>query len=188
MRKAWAEHQVKQQQRPVDQSRHRTTASRAAATAADTAIAATQVEHRSALSLNTVSNQPASQPARGPSPSRIAQIIGHTNSKYKVVHSQPAGNPEKGDVGRAWLEKQADYAELVLAYWGEQQSDSAEEATFGPQQRQSKPRRQIEEEEEEEEEEAEQHEMGAQEEETAADDMEDEEPAENDDVMEDTEQ
>lgn len=200
LKNAWAKHLVQRKQRPEDQSRHRTTASRAAASAADTAIAAIQADRRSALSLNTVTNQPASQPARGASPSRIVRITGHTLLKYKVTYSQPAANPETGTVNRKWLDTHDSYVQLVLAYWDDQRTDSAEEAAFAPSQRRNKLRSRIavaEEEEEQQDEEADeeadeegeqQHEANAEAEEAADEMEEDEEPANNDVGMEEHEE
>ena len=39
---------------------------------------------------------------------------------YRVKYSQPAANPEVQTVARTWLDKHADYAELVLAFRREQ--------------------------------------------------------------------
>ena len=197
LKNAWSAHLLQRTQRPVDQSRHRTTASRPAATAADTAIAATQADTRSALSLNTVSDRPASRSARGPSPSRIVAITGHTKSKYKVVYSQPAANPHRGDVTRTWMDKRAEYVDLVKLYWDEQ-SDAAEAAAFLPKQQRSRQRTQIVEEDEEqeeqqkEEEEEEQEEQEEQEEDKeeqneqdqgAADEMDEQGEPHNDEAM-----
>ena len=99
---AWAAHRQSYTQRTVDQSRNRTTASRATAAAADTAIAATQADSRSALSLATVTNQPASQPVRSSSPSRIVQIL--SMSKTNVpCEVQPAGRQPGSADGVTYL-------------------------------------------------------------------------------------
>ena len=124
-------------------------------------------------------------------------ITGHTKSKYKVVYSQPAANPHRGDVTRTWMDKRAEYVDLVKLYWDEQ-SDAAEAAAFLPKQQRSRQRTQIVEEDEEqeeqqkEEEEEEQEEQEEQEEDKeeqneqeqgAADEMDEEGEPHNDEAM-----
>jgi hypothetical protein len=120
--KAWEAHRAKFKQRTVDQSRKRKTAAREAATAADTAIAATRADTRAALSLATVTNRPASQPARSTSPSRIVEIINEKKNTYEVVWSQPVGNPTVSRVSKNHMNTQAEYVDIVLAWRAKQNS------------------------------------------------------------------
>lgn len=129
LKDAWEKHRLSYTQRTQKMGRNRNTVTRPAADAAGTAIAAGQVDRNSALSLSTVTSQPASQPARSTSPSRIVEIVGHTSSKYKVVYSQPKGNPERGEVTRKWLDKQADHIDLVVSYWGQSEFTAATSAS-----------------------------------------------------------
>ena len=96
---AWLAQQASYVQRTVDQCRQRRVAARMAANAADTAIAATQADSRTALSFATVTNQPASQPSsrEGADPSRITRIIRANKTQYIVQWSKPEGNPEHSD-------------------------------------------------------------------------------------------
>ena len=87
--------------------------SRTAADAADTAIAATQADRRSALSLATITNQPASQLSSGAAPSRITRIIRASKTQYTVQWSEPVGNPAIDRVGKEWMNKQAAYIDVV---------------------------------------------------------------------------
>lgn len=120
LKTAWKRHREQFEQRTVDMSRHRSVP-RKAADAAVTSIAAGEADGRAALSLNTVTNQavPRSYPGSH-SPSRIVRILRENSTQYRVQHSQPADNPEESWVNRGWLDRHADYINVVLN-WREEQ-------------------------------------------------------------------
>ena len=143
LKHAWAAHPLKYTQPATKQSRNRSTGTRPAATAADTAMAIAKVDHRAGVSLSTVSNQAVPQPAPNPSASRIVEILDHNKTQYKVRYSQPVGNPEEGSVGQAWLNKRAEYADVVNAYWQAQIPPTQPTAT-APKKRAGKPQKRVE--------------------------------------------
>ena len=107
--------------RTEDQSRHRKVPSRTAADAASTSIAAGMAGTRAALSLHTVTNQPAPLSSSGArSPSRIVRILHANKKQYKVLWSQPVGSPAVTYENRSSLDKQAEDIEVVLAWRREQ--------------------------------------------------------------------
>ena len=97
---AWAAELETWIKRTEDQSRQRKTATRTAAVAADTAIAATRADKRTALSLSTVTNQPASH-SQPSSASSIALILSEKASYYRVQWTQPEGTQSVGWSARA---------------------------------------------------------------------------------------
>ena len=130
LKTVWEQHRATYKQRTEDQSRKRKVGTRAAADAADTAIAATRADANKALSLATVTNQPAppaSSSSASSQPSRIARILNVSKSEYTVQYTEPQGNPEKGRVGRDWMDKQAAYIDVVHAFWNEQHADKEQQ-------------------------------------------------------------
>ena len=106
-------------------------------------MAIAKVDHRTGVSLSTVSNQAVPQPAPNPSASRIVEILDHNKTQYKVRYSQPEGNPEEGSVGQAWLNKRAEYADVVNAYW-QAQIPPTQPAATAPKKRAGKPQKRVE--------------------------------------------
>ena len=100
--------------------RKKSAADRIAATAADTAIAATLADNVSALSLSTVTNQPTpiatSQSEDVQKGSYMVKIVGvnRANNKYKVLWSEPVGNPITTLERKPWMKK--NYPEMVAEY------------------------------------------------------------------------
>ena len=126
---AWTAHRgpTRSTQSTVDQSRQRTVDTRTAADAASVALAAGQVDTRTALSLATLTNQPVPH-QRGSSPSRIARIlsVNAPGTVYTVEWTQPAGNPERTKVQVSWMNRSAAYKPVVEAWWRERQCQQQE--------------------------------------------------------------
>jgi hypothetical protein len=122
LKTAWKRHLEARTQRTVDMSRQRSVPARMAADAAATSIAAGEADGRAALSLSTVTNQAVPRSYTGSrSPSRIVRILRENKTTYRVQWSRPEDNPEENWVNRGWLDKHADYINVVLNWREEQQ-------------------------------------------------------------------
>jgi hypothetical protein len=122
LKRAWERHRAAFKQRTEDQSRHRSVPTRTSADAAATSIAAGKADARAALSLHTITNQPVPLRDGGSrSPSRIVRILHENKTQYKVLWSQPKGSPAVTREARRWLDSQAEYIDVVLAWRREQQ-------------------------------------------------------------------
>lgn len=117
----------KRKQRVKDQSRRRKVRSRTTADAADAAIAATLADTHRGASLAVVTNQVAAPP-RPPQGSYITHIIRlmPSGKRYEVEWSEPEGNPARTKELVQWLDNNADYRDVVLA-WREQQRQEREQ-------------------------------------------------------------
>jgi hypothetical protein len=112
---AYEKYIAKSKQRTVDQSRQRSMATRAAATAADTAIAVGQADKHAVPSLAALSYQPSSQPARS-GPSHIVAILKEQKARYWVRWSQPEGAEEETWENKRFMETSEAHREVVLTW------------------------------------------------------------------------
>ena len=128
LKQAWEAHRAPYKRRTEDQSRHRTVATRRAADAAGTSIAASEADARTALSLHSITNQPAPLRAGGASaPSTIVRILHANKNQYKVLWSEPQGSPAVSRVSRSWLDSQAEYMSVARAWRAEQQQQQRQQ-------------------------------------------------------------
>ena len=128
VKNAWEQHRAAYKQRTEDQSRHRLVPTRAAADAAATSIAAGKADARAVLSWQSVTNQLVPLRDSGAtSPSRIVRILHANKNQYKVLWSQPEGNPAVTREARSWLDSQAEYMDVVNAWRRKQQEDQDQE-------------------------------------------------------------
>jgi transposase InsO family protein len=123
---AWTKHRATFEQRTVDMSRQRKVPARTTANAADTAIQVARADRRKGYSLGSLSNQPASQPAHQTRGSKIVRILSANKTQYTVQWSEPEGAPAISKQSIAWLDKQAEYIDVVNAWRAEQQQQQDE--------------------------------------------------------------
>lgn len=111
---AWRRHREKAKPATVVAARRRQIEARAAASAAETSIIASQVDRNRAPSLSTLSNTPAPPPTSGGKASHIIRIVASGRTRYKVLWSEPPG--EETWVSRSHMEKREEHRAVVEEY------------------------------------------------------------------------